>query len=106
MLLNLAAAKLHGKPLSPALPVRRQPVGLDKLCADSFPGCCCLIRFPYVISDIGLPGPVNASVSVWTVAWVIFECSSPLSRITATRYYQKIKAAAASVLIPDGSKVN
>jgi hypothetical protein len=63
MLLNLAAAKLYREPLYPVLHVRRQPVGLDKLCADSFPGCCCLIRFPDVISDIGLLGPIHVLIS-------------------------------------------
>ena len=63
MLSNLATAKLYREPLYPVLLVRRQPVGLDKLCADSFPGCCCLIRFPDVISDIGLFGSIHVLIS-------------------------------------------
>jgi hypothetical protein len=63
MLLNLAAAKLYREPLYPLLPVLRQPVGLDKLCTDSFPGCCYLIRFPDVKSDIGLFGPIHVLIS-------------------------------------------
>ena len=63
MLLNLAAAKLYIEPINPVLPVLRQPVGLDKIGARTFPDCCCLIRFPDVISDIGLLGPIHVLIS-------------------------------------------
>lgn len=63
MLLNLVAEKLYREPLYPVLPVLRHPVGLDNLCANTFPGYRCLIRFPDVKSDIGLFGPIHVPIS-------------------------------------------